>query len=197
MPYHHSDTDRNNINWMKNDNSRATLRTIVLGTGSLRGLTKFRLELNYPITAIAGENGSGKSTLLALAACAFHNVSSGYRPEGRKNPYYTLRDFFIQSRDETPPQGVVIGYDILHNNWRSNEAGPKWQVRRKRTGGKWNNYDKRVPRNVIYFGIRRVVPHYERSAHKSYRGRFAVDSLEEQHRNEICGDCRSRHWKSI
>ena len=30
------------------------------------------------------------------------------------------------------------------------------------------------------------MPHYERSAHKSYAGHFAIDSLEEEHRRDIC-----------
>lgn len=186
MPYRYSDTDRNNINWMRNNSSRATLRKISLRFGSLMGLTKFALDLNYPVTAVAGENGSGKSTLLAIAACAYHNSSSGYKPVGRKNSYYTFRDFFIQSRDESPPQGIFIAYEFLHNNWKNAEPGPGNQARIKRFGGKWNNYAKRVRRNVIYFGIQRVVPHYERSAHKSYSGRFAIDSLEAKHRDEIC-----------
>ena len=171
---------------MKKDNSVATLLQIRLVRGTLRGLHPFDLKLQYPIVAIAGENGAGKSTLLAIAACAYHNKANGYIPTGRKNPYYTFSDFFIQSRGETPPQGIQLGYQILHNKWRNLKGGPGWQARNKRVGGKWNNYDKRVGRNVIYFGVQRVVPHYERSAHKSYRGRFQNDSLDEEHRQRIC-----------
>ena len=186
MAYGYSRTDRKNMNWMKSDNTRGTLCEVVLRRESLRGLNPFRLEFNYPITAIAGENGSGKSTLLAIAACAYHNRPDGYRPADRNNSYYTFSDFFIQSRNEVPPEGIIIEYEFLHNRWRGREAGPGRQWRFKRVGGKWNNYDVRVKRNVIYFGIQRVVPHYERSAHKSYRGRFSIDSLEEQHREDIC-----------
>ena len=186
MTYSYSRTDEKNAKWMLRDNSRATLCEIELIEGSLRGLNPFRLELEYPITAIAGTNGSGKSTLLAIAACAYHNRPEGYRQAGRKNPYYTFSDFFVQSQDEVPPEGIRIRYGIRHNNWRGREPGWGRQLRRKRVGGKWNKYHLRVSRDVIYFGIQRVVPHYERSAHKSYKGRFAIDSLNEEHRSDIC-----------
>lgn len=186
MSYRYSNTDRKNIAWMKNDDSVATLLQIKLARGMLRGLHPFSLKLEYPIAAIAGENGTGKSTLLAMAACAYHNKTDGYLPIGRKKPYFTFSDFFIQSHGETPPQGINLGYQILYNNWRGGKAGALWQSRKKRVGGKWNNYDKRVRRNVVYFGVQRVVPHYERSTHKSYRVRFRNDSLDEEHRQKIC-----------
>ena len=186
MSYRYSNTDQKNIAWMKNDNSVATLLEIKLVRGMLRGLHSFELKLEYPIAAIAGENGAGKSTLLAIAACAYHNRPDGYIPTGRKNPYYTFSDFFIQSRGEAPPQGIRLLYQFLHNKWRVRKSGTGWQSRWKRVAGKWNNYDKRVSRNVIYFGVQRVVPHYERSTHKSYRVRFRNESLDEEHRQRIC-----------
>ena len=186
MAHKHSDTDRKNIAWMQHDDSVATLLQIKLVQGTLRGLHPFDLKFHYPIVAFAGENGAGKSTLLAIAACAFHNKSNGYIPTGRRNSYYTFSDFFIQSHGETPPQGIRLSYEILHNNWRNAKSGPRWQSRIKRDGGKWNNYRTRVRRNVIYFGVQRVVPHYERSAHKSYRGNFQNNPLDERHRQRIC-----------
>lgn len=171
---------------MEKDHSVATLRQIKLHRGAMRGLQPFELKLEYPIAAIAGQNGAGKSTLLAIAACAYHKRPNGYIPTGRKGSYYTFSDFFIQSHWEIPPQGIHLGYQILHNRWRGLKSGPAWQSRIKRVGGKWNNYDKRVGRNVVYFGVQRVVPHYERSAHKSYRGRFRNESLDEGHRQRIC-----------
>ena len=152
----------------------------------MRGLSPFSLKLNYPISVIAGENGTGKSTLLAIAACAYHNNEDGYIPTGRKNSYYTFSDFFIQSRGEIPPAGIHIRYKILCDQWRGGRSGTGWQSRKKRIGGKWNNYDTRVDRNVIYFGVQRVVPHYERSTHKSYRAQFRKETLDDQHRKDIC-----------
>ena len=186
MIYRYSHVDSRNIDWMTKDNSVATLLKIKLAHGTLRGLHPFEMHLEYPIVAIAGENGAGKSTLLAIAACAYHNRAHGYKPTGRKNSYYTFSDFFIQSHGEMPPQGIFLRYEILHNKWRNAKSGPRWQSRIKRIGGKWNNYDTRVKRNVVYFGVQRVVPHYERSAHKSYRGHFQNDPLDEEHRQRIC-----------
>ncbi|MDE0703200.1 MAG: AAA family ATPase [Rhodospirillaceae bacterium] len=186
MKYSYSNVDKNNLSWFKNDNSCSTLRSIALFQGSLRGLTRFEINFSYPISVISGVNDSGKSTLLAIAACAFHNRKDGYKPTGRKSTYYTFSDFFIQSREEISPDGILLQYQILHDNWRGSEAGPGWQTRRKKRGGKWNNYDTRVRRNVVYFGIQRAVPHNERSTHKSYRSQFTIDSVDEKFRAEIC-----------
>ncbi|WP_278190152.1 AAA family ATPase [Sphingopyxis sp. YF1] len=151
----------------------------------MRGLSAFEMDFKYPITAIAGTNGSGKSTILAIAACAFHNGSDGFRLPGRVQSYYTFSDFFIQSIGEVGPQGVAIAYSIRHDRWKSGVPREGLQVRKKKQGGKWNNYDKRVKRTVIYHGVQRVVPYYERSAHKSYRTYFKPNDLDVSVREKI------------
>ena len=113
MPYNYSQIDKDNLNWFPKDNTKATLLTIKLDDGHIRGLYNFELEFKYPISVIAGKNGSGKSTILALAACAFHNSKDGFEFPGRKNTYYTFSNFFIQSKDEIPPEGISIKYKIL------------------------------------------------------------------------------------
>ena len=185
MAYNYSVLDRRNKRWMASDNSVATLHKIELRKGRLRSLSEFDIEFNYPISAIAGENGSGKSTLLAIASCAFHNNRNGYKPLNRKNNYYTFSDFFIQASEEIPPQGIRIRYQIRHDRWRRLESGLGWQTRKKREGGKWTDYATRVPRNVVYFGVQRVVPHFERSTHKSYRRYFRPGQLDAALRTRI------------
>lgn len=174
MGYKYTGLDNKNLDWMASDNSCATLHQIRLSTGRLRGLLPFSLELTYPISVIAGENGSGKSTLLAIAACAFHNRKLGYKLKDRSKPYYTFSDFFIQTNDEIPISGIKIGYQIRLDRWNGVPPGLAWQYREKKFNGRWNNYDNRVKRNVIYFGIQRVVPYYEMSVHKSYRRDFSL-----------------------
>ncbi|UWQ31351.1 ATP-binding protein [Leisingera sp. M527] len=185
MSYSNSNIDRNNFSWFKKDNSRATLASIELVKGNVRGLGLFKAEFDYPITAFAGSNGSGKSTMLALAACAFHNTRKGFKPPLRSKPYYTFSDFFVQSADETPVDGVKIRYGIRHDHWNRREPGLGHQSRSKRKGGRWNDYYSRVNRNVIYFGVQRVVPHFERSVSKSYRSRFKPGNLPEETRKKI------------
>lgn len=51
-------------------------------------------------------------------------------------------------------------------------VGVGWQSRVKNKGGKWNKYSRRVRRNVVFFGIERVVPHSEKSVSRSYRRAF-------------------------
>ncbi len=93
MRYRRSAIDEKNFKWFDNDITRATLKAIHLEEGRLRGLSPFMVEFEYPIAAFAGENGSGKSTLLALASCAYHNRSSGYKQIENKRNYYTFSDF--------------------------------------------------------------------------------------------------------
>jgi predicted ATPase len=146
--------------------------------GALRGLGKFTIDFGYPISAIAGKNGSGKSTILALAACAFHNDVDGWKLPDRKISYYTFSDFFIQTSEDVPVGGVSIHYRIHHNSWRPTNNRPDGigvglQIRKKKKGGKWNDYDERVERCVAFLGIERVVPPAERSVYKSYRYSFS------------------------
>jgi predicted ATPase len=177
MSYAYSTTDKKNLKWFENVNERQSLVGVRLVEGNMRGLSPFSLDFSYPITAIAGANGSGKSTILALVACAFHNKKNGYRLPDRRQSYYTFSDFFIQSAGELSPEGVWIAYRIRHNRWRNKPKGVEQQIRRKPHGGKWSNYNSRVDRNVIYFGMQRVVPYYERTNHKSNRSRFKAGSM--------------------
>lgn len=178
MSYGYSDQERENLKWFEKDCTRQSLKSIEIRAGQLRGLSKCKISFTYPISAIAGENGSGKSTILALAACAFHNKSSGWRLPDRKLPYYTFSDFFIQASEDVPLDGVFIVYGIAHNKWKPIPSVPAgiglaFQVRKKNKGGKWNDYDKRVSRSVGFLGIERVVPPSERSVYKSYRYSFS------------------------
>lgn len=53
-----------------------------------------------------------------------------------------------------------------------------YQSRKKKKGGRWTNYDRRVPRDVAFLGIERIVPHNEKSQSKSYYKAFE-SSIEE------------------
>ena len=201
MRYKKSHVDKDNLRWFLNDFTVATLKSIELKRGRLRGITApFKLDFSYPISAIAGENGSGKSTVLAMATCGFHNPRKGYKPPGRKLSYYTFSDFFIQSQREIPPNGITIRYGFWHDNWRGLKPGLGYQLRRKNIGGRWNNYAGRVKRNVIYHGIQRVVPHYERSASRSYSGVFSLDKIDEDtltRIKEIAGRIIGKNYNSF
>ena len=180
MTYRYSNIDDNNIKWFTKDDSKATLLSIEIRKGEIRGLKDVRIEFKYPITAIAGRNGSGKTTALALAACAYHSKGDFKLPH-RKYAYYTFSDFFIQSSGEVPPEGIVIWYEFLHNKWRKTPRHPDGkgigqQARWKRRGGKWNNYDSRVSRAAVYLGIDRLYHRLKRAQRKATKDR----SLEPQ-----------------
>ena len=180
MGYKYSQIDKSNLGWFPKDATRQTLLTIQIQEGEIRGLRNLQINFKYPITAIAGKNKSGKSTILALAACAFHNDSKSFKQEERKQAYFTFSDFFIQTDEEIPPEGMKISYKFLHNNWKKSPTFPDgigegWQNRYKKNGGKWNKYKGRVKRNVLYFGVNRVVPHIEKSTSRSYRKTFVLE----------------------
>ena len=111
MKYRYSHVDQRNLKWFANDVTRASLMKIELRRAQLRGLSPCNIHFQYPLTAIAGKNGSGKSTLLALAACAYHNRPDGFCLPGRKAPYYTMSDFFVQSAEEVAADGINILFD--------------------------------------------------------------------------------------
>lgn len=178
MKYRESHLDRNLRKWFINDNDHSLLRSISLRKGNMRGLTPFSVSLNYPITAIAGKNGSGKSTILALACCAFHNTTDGFKLPHRKSAYYTFADFFVQHTEDIPSEGLEIFYSIAYNNWRKSARVPEGigiasQKRAKKKGGKWTDYSRRVKRDVVFLGIERIVPHSEKSQSKSYSKSFS------------------------
>lgn len=189
MKYKDSNLDRHLRNWFAKDHTCALLRQIRLSEGLMRGLTPFSLEISYPITAIAGKNGSGKSTILAMACCAFHNAQNGFALANRKQSYYTFADFFIQHSEDVPPEGISIDYKIAHDNWKKHANCPDGigtlrQTRKKKKGGKWNDYASRVRRNVVFMGIDRIVPHTEKSQSKSYSRTFK-HSGEQGWENEV------------
>ncbi|KIR18138.1 hypothetical protein PFLU4_15270 [Pseudomonas fluorescens] len=172
MKYRESNLDKKLRNWFVNDNTKGLLRGIEVAQGGFRGLTKFSVKLEYPITAFAGINGSGKSTMLAIAACAYHNTSKGFKLPKRPRSYYTFSDFFVQHAEEIPPPGVEIRYFIAHNRWKNLPEGVAYQVRRKKAKGRWNDYDLRLKKAVVFLGIERIVPHAERSQSRSYSRSF-------------------------
>ncbi len=177
MAYNYSQIDQDNLKWFKNDNSRATLLEIKISTGQVRSLNKnLELSFHYPITVIAGRNGSGKSTVLALAACGYHNNQNGFKLKDRKKSYYTFSDFFIQTEEEVSLEGIEIEYCIFHNRWQNQKLLPplnkiKYQAKKKK-GGRWNDYSKRVNRTVVYLGISRIVPHTEKANSGTYLKSF-------------------------
>ncbi|WP_082604212.1 ATP-dependent endonuclease [Acidovorax sp. Root217] len=172
MKYRESQKDKKLREWFATDMSKASLKRIKLEKGTFRGMNALDIKFEYPITAIAGRNGAGKSTVLALACCAFHNGDSMFKLPKRKNSYYTFQDFFVQNSEEITHQEFSIRYSIAYNNWSkatiATGVAVADQVRKKKKNGKWNDYDTRVKRTVIFLGIDRIVPHSERSQSRSY-----------------------------
>lgn len=187
MSYSYSQVDRSNFRWFNQDASHNTLLKLELNNGQIRGITPFVINFEYPITAIVGENGSGKSTVLALATCAFHN-SSDFVPQSlvsQKNKkkktkevkYYTYSDFFTFSANEQGFNDIEITATYL------SQSGIKSDTRKKRSNGKWNDYNRRPVRVVSYMGINRILPPSESKTHKNYRNSFTKSELSDEQIN--------------
>lgn len=178
MGYLYSSIDNKNLGWFDKDDSNQTLVSLQL-YGQIRGIRDCKIEFKYPVTVISGRNGCGKSTILAMACCAFHNKPNGFKLQKRENTYYTYSDFFIQTSDEIKPEGIQIWNEIHANNWTTG-SGKKFQKREKKKNGRWNNYERRVKRNVVFLGLDRIVPHSEKSVHKAYKSKFKSDSTDKE-----------------
>jgi predicted ATP-dependent endonuclease of OLD family len=177
MKYRDSQLDKSLRQWFANDFSKQLLRRIRIQSGNIRGLSLLDVDIDYPIIAFAGVNGSGKSTILALACCAYHNFEGAFKLPKRKNAYYTFSDFFLQHTEEVAPQGIEIKYEFAIDNLKKSDRHPGgrgigYQLRKKKQGGKWNNYDDRLHKTVVFLGIERIVPHAERSQSRSYSKSF-------------------------
>ncbi|MFT5465905.1 MAG: putative ATPase [Verrucomicrobiales bacterium] len=191
MDYRESHLDGKLRRWFQNDFSHAHLRSVSFeGIFSLRGVGPCEIPLDFPIVAIAGRNGTGKSTILASVCCGFHSEEIVNPVTNRRPAYYTFSDFFVQSNDEIGPAGIYIRYGIQHDKWRitkhnSERKSLGYQVRKRLWKRRWNNYDTRVSRDVVFLGIERVVPHSERSQSKSYRTKFTLTE-EKGWEPEVC-----------
>lgn len=170
MSYALSQLDKDNFYWFRNDKSRNSLVGMEVVNGNIRGIFPCKIEFSYPISALVGENGSGKSTMLALAACAFHNTDE-FHQFTRKKSYFTYGDFFTFAPEEHGLQGIEIVYTIRQAEDDKNNR--RW----KKPSGKWNDFNTRKHRNVVYLGINRIVPPSESSAHRSYRKLFEAEEI--------------------
>lgn len=208
MKYRESQIDKNLKQWFQNDYSKQLLRRIQLASGAFRGLNALDINFTYPISVIAGKNGSGKSTILALACCAYHNESNGFKLPKRNTSYYTVSDFFIQHSAEMPPDGIDIRYYFAVDNimevdpiTKKAVAVPQigYQRRWKSKGGKWNDYDLRLRKTVVFLGIERIVPHSERSQSKSYSKVFKDKAPKgwEEKVKEAVGQILGKNYKKF
>lgn len=184
-----SGIDRENHKWFTNEFKHNSLFSIELKEGRLRALNHFRIDFEYPISLIAGANGCGKSTLLAIAACGFHFETEGEKKKtkvAQKDlPYFTFSDFLVQAKQEVPPSGIEITYrttklEVEDGSKSKPVKGFHEYSLRKANQGKWTHYSKRTQKNVEFFGIERVVPHYEKSVSKSYRKSFITPETRSQ-----------------
>ncbi len=174
--YRESEIDRKNRQWFANNKSCNILQRIAIEQSSIRGLGKFEMVFNYPITVIVGENGSGKSTVLSLVSCAFHNNTS-FCPMSllansqRQRRYYTYSDFFAFTSAE---RGIMADIRITSTILSDKKTS---DTRSKTPKGKWKDYDTRPKRVVSFLGINRILPPSESQTYRHYSSIFCDNKL--------------------
>ena len=175
--YKDSELDRKNRQWFANNKSCNTLQKIAIEQSSIRGLGKFEMTFNYPITVIVGENGSGKSTVLSLVSCAFHN-NTPFCPMSllsntkKQRRHYTYSDFFAFTATE---RGIMADIKIT-STFLTDKLRNK-DTRSKSPKGKWKDYDTRPKRAVSFLGINRILPPSESQTYRNYSGAFGSNKL--------------------
>jgi hypothetical protein len=53
MAYRQSELDKRNLARFASDEARLSLKSIALNRGAIRGLSNFKIEFTYPLSAIA------------------------------------------------------------------------------------------------------------------------------------------------
>lgn len=183
--YRESEIDRKNRQWFANNKSCNTLQKIAIEQSSIRGLGKFDMSFNYPITVMVGENGSGKSTVLSLVSCAFHNNTS-FCPMSllsnttKQRRHYTYSDFFAFTAAE---RGIMA--DIKITSTFLTDKSKNSDTRSKSPKGKWKDYDTRPKRAVSFLGINRILPPSESQTYRNYSGSFGANKLTPEASREL------------
>lgn len=125
-----------------------------------RGVTKLRLELDSPVTAISGLNGTGKSTIAQLLACAYRAPESG-------SPYrsYIVNWFPVSVIDPKPfEDDARVLYEYADKN------GSTQKLTVSRVVDKWSGYKRQPQRATFYAGITHFVPKIEKRDFSVYGG---------------------------
>lgn len=124
-------------------------RLLWLEIDGVRGWKGQRVELQYPITAIAGENGSGKSTLLQAAA-------SAYLGDDSDDPWFASEFFPDTAWDKVRNAKIRFGY-------REGADHKEGSIRKPTT--RWLGNQERPRRHVSYIDLSRIQPVAARSGY--------------------------------
>jgi len=106
----------------------------------LRGWTRQRFDLRFPIMAVVGENGVGKSTVIQSAAAIYKAP--------RKTRFAS--DFFPDTTWEEI-KNASIRYSVL-------EGGKRTEGSIRKPGERWRGNPKRPDRTVVYIDLSRIQP---------------------------------------
>jgi len=170
LGYNYSQLDYVNSKWFLNDYSIPSLRKIEIVEGHIRGIKQSELSFEYPISCIVGPNCAGKSTILAISACSFRNLTPSFRLDKPQKNKYSITDFFIQTSDEKPFEGIKIQYSIMNED-QDMKKGIIKQTWSNSPGRKCKN-TIRKKRNVIFLGTSRIIPPAESKIHVNNKKNF-------------------------
>jgi predicted ATPase len=112
----------------------------------IRGWSRQRFDLRFPIMAVVGENGAGKSTVLQAAASIYQNETGS----PRLKKYRFASDFF----PETP-------WDQIRNaeiRAEVREGSRQETVTVRKLTNRWRGNNERPRRHVVYIDLSRIQP---------------------------------------
>jgi hypothetical protein len=109
------------------------------GNDGIRGIKKLTVNFDRPITVICGKNGCGKSTLISLSRLGFQQDRQ-------------FDDLFIEINNPHPFNDFSVRWSYLRND------PPQISL-----DGGTRTYSAPLPaKNVVYIGLSRVVPPWEK-----------------------------------
>ena len=117
------------------------LRSVTLD--GLRGFKACKIDLPFPIVALAGENGAGKTTILKAMACAYEQARA-------KAKAFSPGLFFMTTQWDKVT-GVTLAYSIKHGNEERT-----FDLRKPTE--RWRGIEQRPRRSVYFLDISRTMP---------------------------------------
>lgn len=126
----------------------------------LRGICSAHLDINFPLTVIAGANGSGKTTIAQLTILAFHAEQTP-KMLAKTDKYFRFDHFFQYTNNEQLSKDIKIKFEYTKVFKKSVEK----VIQRK--SDRWMRYigresPTRPQRGTEFIGISRIVPQFEK-----------------------------------
>lgn len=150
--------------WLQEYTQSPYLKSLKISSSGngLRGISNAHLDINFPLTVVAGANGSGKTTIAQLAILAFH-AEQKPKTSAKAEKYFKFNHFFQYTSNEKPSKDIKVTfeYTTAYNRLKNKEKIVN------KTNERWMRYigresPTRPKRGTEFIGISRIVPQFEK-----------------------------------